>query len=206
MAYGNSQARGQIRAAAASLRQSHSNAGSKLHLQPTPQLMKRRILNPQSEARDGTCILMDTSQACSCWAIMGIPLIIFLKQVFYFLKQVFLLTPHRVLNLVSQNRNSLTLQFLIRVIYTEQNLLSSQSVRIQFNSLSTFTWSYNQYPEHFHLAKLKLYLTRLHSLLPSAHGNHQSIFCLYEYGYSSYFVKMDSYSICLLVSGLFHST
>ena len=37
-AYGGSQARGQIGAVAASLRQSHSNAGSEPHLQPTPQL------------------------------------------------------------------------------------------------------------------------------------------------------------------------
>ena len=37
-AYGGSQARGQIGAAAAGLRHSHSNAGSELHLQPTPQL------------------------------------------------------------------------------------------------------------------------------------------------------------------------
>ena len=38
MAYGGSQARGLIRAVAASLRQSHSNAGSEPRLQPTPQL------------------------------------------------------------------------------------------------------------------------------------------------------------------------
>ena len=38
-AYEGSQARGHIGAAAASLRQSHSNAGSEPHLQPTPQLM-----------------------------------------------------------------------------------------------------------------------------------------------------------------------
>ena len=37
-AYGGSQARGQIGAAAAGLGHSHSNAGSKLHLQPTSQL------------------------------------------------------------------------------------------------------------------------------------------------------------------------
>ena len=36
--YGGSQARGQIRAAAAGLRQSHSNAGSEPSLQPTSQL------------------------------------------------------------------------------------------------------------------------------------------------------------------------
>jgi len=37
-AYKSSQARGQIRAAAAGLHHSHSNAGSELHLQPTLQL------------------------------------------------------------------------------------------------------------------------------------------------------------------------
>ena len=38
VAYGDSQARGLIGAAAASLRQSHSSARSELCLQPTPQL------------------------------------------------------------------------------------------------------------------------------------------------------------------------
>ena len=38
MAYGGSQARGIIRAVAASLRQSHSNVGSGPRLRPTPQL------------------------------------------------------------------------------------------------------------------------------------------------------------------------
>ena len=38
-AYGGSQARGRIGAAAASLHHSHSNAGSKLCLPPIPQLM-----------------------------------------------------------------------------------------------------------------------------------------------------------------------
>ena len=37
-AYGGSQARGRIGAIAAGLHQSHSNSGSELHLQPTPQL------------------------------------------------------------------------------------------------------------------------------------------------------------------------
>ena len=37
--YGGSQARGLIEAVAASLHHSHSNARSKLRLQPTPQLM-----------------------------------------------------------------------------------------------------------------------------------------------------------------------
>jgi len=38
VAYGGSQARGQITAIAAGLYHSHSNARSKAHLQPTPQL------------------------------------------------------------------------------------------------------------------------------------------------------------------------
>ena len=38
-AYGGSQARGWIRDVAADLRNSHSNAGSELHLWLTPQLM-----------------------------------------------------------------------------------------------------------------------------------------------------------------------
>ena len=36
-AYGSSQARGPIGAIAASLHHNHSNSGSELHLQPTPQ-------------------------------------------------------------------------------------------------------------------------------------------------------------------------
>ena len=39
VAYRGSQARGLIRAVAASLHQSHSNVGSELHLQSAPQLM-----------------------------------------------------------------------------------------------------------------------------------------------------------------------
>ena len=38
MAYGGSQARGPVGAIAIGLHQSHSNAGSEPHLQPTPQL------------------------------------------------------------------------------------------------------------------------------------------------------------------------
>ena len=43
-AYGGSLARGQIKAAAAGLRQSHSNLGSEPYLQPTAQL--RATLDP----------------------------------------------------------------------------------------------------------------------------------------------------------------
>ena len=50
-----------IRAAAAHL--CHSNAGSELQLQPTPQLAA--ILNPLSKARDQIHIFIDTSQVLS---------------------------------------------------------------------------------------------------------------------------------------------
>ena len=39
MAYGGSQARGQIRAIVTGLHHSHRNVGSEPHLRPTPQLM-----------------------------------------------------------------------------------------------------------------------------------------------------------------------
>ena len=39
VAYGGSQARGRMRAGAVSLHHSHSNVGSEMCLQPTPQLM-----------------------------------------------------------------------------------------------------------------------------------------------------------------------
>ena len=51
MAYGGSQARGQIGAVAASLH--HSS-------------QQHRILSPLSEARDGTRVLMDTSEIHYC--------------------------------------------------------------------------------------------------------------------------------------------
>ena len=65
MARGGSQAWGQVRTVAAGLRHSHSNATSELHLQYHSS-GQRRILNPLSEARDRTCVLMDTSQTHSC--------------------------------------------------------------------------------------------------------------------------------------------
>ena len=50
VADGVSQARGLIRAVAAGLPQSHSNAGSEPRLQPTPQLTQ--MVNPLSKGRD----------------------------------------------------------------------------------------------------------------------------------------------------------
>ena len=52
MEYGSSQARGQFRAVAAGLCHSQSNAGSKPHQRPTPQLTAAMVFNPLSEVRD----------------------------------------------------------------------------------------------------------------------------------------------------------
>ena len=70
MAYGGSQARGLIRAVAASLHHSHSNARSKPSLQHTPQLM---------ETPDRTCNLMVPSWIRFHCATTGTPLITSLK-------------------------------------------------------------------------------------------------------------------------------
>ena len=51
-AYGSSQARDQIGAAAASLHYSHGNRGSEPCLDPHHSSRQRQILNPLSEARD----------------------------------------------------------------------------------------------------------------------------------------------------------
>ena len=61
----SSQARGPIRATAAGLHHSHSNAGSEPHIQPTPKLVVTWTLNSLSKARDRTCILMDASEVLS---------------------------------------------------------------------------------------------------------------------------------------------
>ena len=51
MAYGASQARGQIRVTAAGLSHSHSNAESKPYLQPIPQLITIPDLSPTEQGR-----------------------------------------------------------------------------------------------------------------------------------------------------------
>ena len=59
-AYGNSQARGQMGAIAAGLH--HSNARSDHIFDLHHSSQQCQILNLLSEARVGTCVLMDTSQ------------------------------------------------------------------------------------------------------------------------------------------------
>ena len=73
MAYGGSQARGQIGAVAASLHHSHSNRGSKPRLRLHHSSRQCQILNPLSKARDQTFVLMDASQIHFCWATKGTP-------------------------------------------------------------------------------------------------------------------------------------
>ena len=51
MAYGIFQARGQIGAVVAGLHHSHSNAGSKSRLQPTPQLTATLDLQPTEQGQ-----------------------------------------------------------------------------------------------------------------------------------------------------------
>ena len=67
LAYRSFQARGLTGAIAAGLYHSHGNVASKLHLRPT------QLLNPLSEARDWTCILMNTSRVCYPQATTGAP-------------------------------------------------------------------------------------------------------------------------------------
>ena len=67
--YGNSQARGLIRAAASGL----SHAGSMLRLRLIPQLRAMPILHPLIEARDRTPNFMVPSRICFCCATMGTP-------------------------------------------------------------------------------------------------------------------------------------
>ena len=62
VAYGGSQARGRMGAAASGLHHSHSNAGSSHICNLHHSSLQHQVLNPLSEARDRTCILMDTSR------------------------------------------------------------------------------------------------------------------------------------------------
>ena len=65
MAYGDSQARGLIRAVAAGLHHSHSNAGSEPHLRPTYTTAQGKagsLTHSLSEVRNQTHVFMDTSQ------------------------------------------------------------------------------------------------------------------------------------------------
>ena len=75
-AYGNSQPRSQIRAAATNLHNSHSNTGSKPQMQPIPQLIAMPDPLPTELGQGLNCILMNTSWIHFHCSIMGTPLIL----------------------------------------------------------------------------------------------------------------------------------
>ena len=72
------QARGRIRAVAASLCHSHSNTRLSRSCNLRWSLWQRQILKPPSETRDRTHILVDTSWVCYYWATMGLQYVKFL--------------------------------------------------------------------------------------------------------------------------------
>ena len=75
-AYGSSQAKGWIGAAATNLCYSLRNARFQPHLQPIyHSSWQHQILNPLSWSRDGTHILMDTSRVRYHWAMTGTPIV-----------------------------------------------------------------------------------------------------------------------------------
>ena len=64
LAYGSSQAKVRIRAVASSLHNSHRNLDLSHICHLLHSSWQLWILNPLSESKDGTCILMDTSRIC----------------------------------------------------------------------------------------------------------------------------------------------
>ena len=82
VAYGGSQARDRIGAAAANLHHSHSNMGSEPDRDLHHSSWQCRILNSLSEARDGPFTLINTSQMCFCCASRGTPELPFFFSIF----------------------------------------------------------------------------------------------------------------------------
>ena len=68
---------GRMGDAAASLHHSHSDAASEPCLRPMLQLVATRVLNPPSEARDQTHIIMDTSWVLNLLSQTGTPEVAF---------------------------------------------------------------------------------------------------------------------------------
>ena len=80
-AYGDSQARGLIRAIAAHLGHSQGNLRSEAGLQATPRSRQHQIRNPLSEARDGTRNLLVPSQIRFCCTTTGTPQFVIINQI-----------------------------------------------------------------------------------------------------------------------------
>ena len=81
---GISQVRGSMRATAARPRHSHTNAGSKHRLKPTPQLTATPHPRPTEQGWDQTHILVATSQICFPCAATETPPLQFFKCVILF--------------------------------------------------------------------------------------------------------------------------
>ena len=78
--YGGSQATAPNGAAATTLRHSHSNGGLSCIWYLHRSSWQCQILNPLSEARGGTCVLMDASRIRFHWATTGTLYSRFLRQ------------------------------------------------------------------------------------------------------------------------------
>ena len=93
VAYGGSPARSSIRTVAASLCHSHCNPGFEPLLCLHHNSRQCWILNPLSNVRDWTCVLMDTIQVCYLWAITGTPNLFrsFYICILFFIKYCYLL-------------------------------------------------------------------------------------------------------------------
>ena len=73
VAYGSSQVRGRIGATAVSLHHSRSNTGAEPRLHLHHSSRQCRMPDTLREAKDGTCILMDTSWIRFCCTTTGTP-------------------------------------------------------------------------------------------------------------------------------------
>ena len=80
-AYGGFQARGLVRAAAASLHHSHSNNGSKPSLPSTSQFTATLYPKPTERGQGSNLQPHVPSQICFCCATMGTPIITYYSTV-----------------------------------------------------------------------------------------------------------------------------
>ena len=83
MAYGSSQARGQMGATAAGVHHNHSNVESKLPLRSTPQLKAMPDPQPTKRGQGSNTYPHDTSRIHFHCATVGTPSLDFLNVCFY---------------------------------------------------------------------------------------------------------------------------
>ena len=87
LTYGSSRARGQIGAAAAGLHHSHATLDLSHIFNLCHSLGQRQVLNPLSEARDGTRILMETVSGSQLaepqWELLACNFLVLLEPVLF---------------------------------------------------------------------------------------------------------------------------